>query len=1161
MSKTLSMTKQQVMATNPTDSVWVTASAGTGKTHVLTARVLRLLVRGTAPNKILCLTYTKAAANIMKNRIFKELGKWTGMNDHDLSIEISKRTNEKPDQDMLRHARGLFAQVLDVPGGMNIQTIHSFCQSLLGRFPAEASLTPHFQVMDERTTDEFLLIARDEVLSEAQKNKDKNLLEAIERIAIRKNEEQFLKLLKAISGERKHFKQLLASHGSIDNLIDACAGALGLPKNPNKDSFLSANLGDDAINLPLLKQLAEMFADGSKIEKDYSQAISNFTASEKTRVTALPELFAVVLTKKLEPAKKYPTKTLLEKHPDIAELIEEYTAWLLKLDSGLKKIEAFGNTKAILRLSDAIITRFSHNKRRQSLMDYDDLIFKTDQLLSQPHIAPWVLYKLDGGIDHILVDEAQDTNPEQWSMVETLSEEFFASARADEKLRSVFAVGDAKQSIFSFQGADPLAFKLAKDRIKTRIENANFSFQPVGLHKSFRSTKPVLNLTDKVFTPQIAGTNLTPENEEITHETFRDRDAGLVELWPPTEPDEKISPESWESPTEQQRSQTAEGHLAIRIADKIKEMILGGEILTSKARPIMASDIMVLVRRRKDFNNHLIRALKYRGIDVAGSDRMVITEQLAVMDLMSLAGFALLPDDNLNLAILLKSPLVGLSEEELFALANERNDKSLWQVLAGKKTDGNYTKAYEFLAKVLAEADFGTPFQFFSKALNQGGRKKIIARLGFDAGDAIDELLSLTLQYEHLHKPSLQGFVHWMSKDDSELKRDMDLGRNEVRILTVHSAKGLEAPIVFLADTCQVPQNSSEKLLKVKDAITAKGATKDGAKDTVRQKSDLLFWSGAKELEVGVLDEAQTQQKEKQETEHRRLLYVAMTRAEDRLYVCGWETNRTRPDGCWYNLIEQGMGELDGVEEISQNKYGHDEIIYRYSSEQEKTVEATAEEKTSGTLDVHLPPWALTPPDTDTSPLKRPLTPSSDGDEVEPASSPTSKLGGDKVSRFLRGNLIHKLLEILPPLPKNKRKAAALEYLNKPAHQLENESADDIWQKTELVLNHQEFAPIFEPDSRGEVSLTGIIGENIISAQIDRLKVTEQEVLIVDYKTNRPPPSEVEKVPASYLRQMALYRELVAKIYPDKKIKSALLWTEDARLMPLPEELLKKHLQ
>jgi ATP-dependent helicase/nuclease subunit A len=1150
MSKTLKMTTEQAQATSPTDSVWVTASAGTGKTHVLTARVLRLLVRGTAPNKILCLTYTKAAANIMKNRIFKELGKWTGLSDQHLSVEINKRTNEKPDQKMLKHARSLFAQVLDVPGGMKIQTIHSFCQSLLGRFPAEASLTPHFQVMDERTTDEFLLIARDEVLREAKEKNDKKLLADIERIAIKKNEEQFLKLLKTISSERRHLNKLLVHHGGIEALIKACASALRIEVSDTKESFLKRNLTDEAMDMEMLKQLAQMFTHGTEPEKNYAEVISHFTNNIKTRSVVFPNLFSVVLTKKLERAKSYPTKGLQAKHPEIINLVEELQAWLLGLDCGLKKIEAFSNTQAILRLSEAIITRFSLNKRRQSLMDYDDLIFKTDQLLSQPHIAPWVLFKLDGGIDHILVDEAQDTNPEQWNMVETLSEEFFASASADEKLRSVFAVGDTKQSIFSFQGADPVAFKQAKDRIKDRIENADFKFQTVELHRSFRSTRPVLNLTDKVFSSEIAGRNLTPENETISHQTFRDEDAGLVELWPPTDPDEKISPESWESPTEQQKNQTAEGHLAIRIADKIRDMIVGGEVLPSKARPIMARDIMILVRRRKDFNNLLIRALKSRAIDVAGSDRMVITEQLAVMDLMSLAGFALLPDDDMNLAILLKSPLLGISEDDLFNLAHKR-DTRLWRALRAKKDDGNFTAAYNFLAKILAEADFGTPFQFFSKVLNQGGRKKIVARLGLDANDAIDELLSLTLQYEHLHKPSLQGFVHWMSKDDSELKRDMDLGRNEVRILTVHSAKGLEAPIVFLADTCQVPQNSGEKILKVRASNTTQAEA--------RQKSELLFWAGSKSLEVGVLEQAQTEHNAKQEAEHRRLLYVAMTRAEDRLYVCGWETNKKRPDGCWYNLISQGFSKLEGVEEVKQNKYGHEEIIYRYSSQQEKAVQITLEEKAHAPLDAGLPIWATEPPKMDKSPLKRPLTPST-SDETELASSPARKLGKADVTPYLRGNLIHKLLEVLPNLPKDKRKAAALEYLNKPAHRLKNESADDIWQKTELVLNHESFAPLFMPDSRAEVSLTGVVGENVVSAQIDRLKVTETEVLIVDYKTNRPPPNDVESVPSNYLRQMALYQELIAKIYPDKKIKSALLWTEEARLMALPENLLKKHL-
>ena len=1141
------MTPEQAMSTTPDDSVWVTASAGTGKTHVLTARVLRLLVRGTKPNKILCLTYTKAAANEMKTRIFEELGKWTSLDDAKLSNEIYKRTDEKSDTEMLEHARGLFAQVLDVPGGMNIQTIHSFCQSLLGRFPAEADLTPHFQVMDERTAQEYLEKARDQVLTQAQQSNDTALLAAIERIAHRKNSDQFQSLLKSIASERRHFNKLVATHGSLDNLIEACATALDVKSDQTPEGYLKTNLDDSAIDADNIKNLALAFADGTPRETAYAETLSNFISKPKDRAAIFGELYNVVLTKELEPPKKCPTNAVLAKHPEITAPLGQHQTWLKAMDTALKKLEAFYNTKAVLQLSDAIISRFNDNKRKQSLMDYDDLIFKTDLLLSQPHIAPWVLYKLDGGIDHILVDEAQDTNPEQWNMVETLSEEFFAGASSYGHLRSIFAVGDTKQSIFSFQRADPVAFKQAKDRIGARVKNADLSFHSVGLHRSFRSTSPILELTDKVFSPTKAGLNLTPENEVIEHQTNRKGDAGLVELWPTAFPDTQVFPGDWEVPTEQHRAQSAEGRLAIRIAERIKQMIDGGEILESKARPIMARDIMVLVRRRKDFSNHLIRALKDRSINVAGSDRMVLSEQLAVMDLMALASFALLPDDDLNLATVLKSPLVGLDEDSLFKLAYGRKNKSLWQVLNARKAESPFNSAHAFLANILAQVDYDTPFQFFSKTLNLGGRKKIIARLGQDANDPIDELLAIAQQYEYLHKPSLQGFVHWMGNDEGQIKRDLDQNRDEVRILTVHGAKGLQAPIVFLPDTCQTPSARGETLLKLKQGD--------------QQTPNLLFWTGDTALEVGPLGVAKNLLKEKQEAEHRRLLYVAMTRAEDRLYITGWETSKERPENCWYNLIADGFGELKNIEEIPQVWHGEDKVVLRYSCEQEAKATSDKKQPINTYNELKLPLWASSAPESDIPNTKKPLTPSSGANEdSEPVSSPLSTAQGvNEISPYKRGNLIHKLLEILPLLPNEKRQAAALNYLEKPAHRLKGETAQDIWNKLEPILNHQEFAPLFAENSRAEVSLTGVIGDNVINAQIDRLKVSDDEVLIVDYKTNRPPPKEVSKVPRSYLQQMALYSALVAKIYPDKKIKSALLWTEEARFMPLDEGVLAKY--
>ncbi len=549
-------------------------------------------------------------------------------------------------------------------------------------------------------------------------------------------------------------------------------------------------------------------------------------------------------------------------------------------------------------MAGAMIAAYEQRKSTRAMLDYEDLIMGMVKLLSREGVAPWVLYKLDGGLDHILIDEAQDTSAEQWQVVAAIAEEFFAGEGASQQRRTIFAVGDEKQSIFSFQGADPREFARMRLHFDQRIRAAKQNLQTVPLNISFRSAQPVLEAVNAVFGVESARAGVVIGGAWPEHETSRDGQAGLVELWPPVAPAEGEEPAPWELPLEPRPGDSPRQRLALYIAAFIADMIGRGEKLGSQNRAVTAGDFLVLVRRRNAFVDELIRALKARNVAVAGIDRLVLTEHIAVMDLMALGQFLLLPGDDLTLATVLKSPLLNFTEEALFDLAYGRGGQSLWSVLSARSGERpDFATAHRYLSDLLARVDFARPFDLYADLLSRGGgRMALQARLGFEALDPIDEFLALALAYEREHVPSLQGFLHWLANGAVEVKRELDEGaRDKVRIMTVHGAKGLQAPIVILPDTTQLPK-PQQNLLWLREG------DEDGAEG-------LLLWSPRKDLDEAVAAEARAEHRARQAEEYRRLLYVALTRAEDRLYVGGWQIGKSVPDDSWYGLIAAGLRE------------------------------------------------------------------------------------------------------------------------------------------------------------------------------------------------------------------------------------------------------------
>ncbi len=810
---------------------------------------------------------------------------------------------------------------------------------------------------------------------------------------------------------------------------------------------------------------------------------------------------------------------------------------------------------ALLRLAAPVAQAYAARKDAAGRLDYDDLIGRTSRLLVDPG-AGWVLYKLDGGLDHLLLDEVQDTAPAQWRIAEAITGEFFAGigAReppgpgADTAPRGVFAVGDGKQSIFSFQGADAAEFDRARIRLGARVCAAGLRWEERPLEVSFRSTAPVLDLVDAVFADPLAAAGVAPPGT-LRHFADRAAHAGTVELWPLAPPPEAEDPPPWTVPEDYLAQGSAPQALAETLARWIAAQI-GTMELPARGRRLRAGDVLVLVRRRNAFARALLRALKSAGVPAAGLDRMVLTEQPAVADLLTLGDALLLPDDDLTFACFLTSPLGGLSDPELMELAIDRPG-SLAEALRARAGERPvWGAAWRFFATLLARVDYATPHALFAEALGAlGGRAFLFARLGAEAGEPVDELLAAALDYGRVHPPALQGFLHWLRRSAAEVKREQEAAGATVRILTVHGAKGLQAPLVILPDTTALPPDDGTLLWG----------------DDPRTGVSVPLWAPRKALRCAAAERLRAMLSARRTEEHNRLLYVALTRAEDRLLVCGWAPARTLPETCWYSLVAKGFAALPAqAEPFGPPLAPWPGVALRHASAQ-----AAPPQGETDAMAAPVPPpppwlgaapgWTAAPPPAE-PPRPQPLAPSRpegvDFGPVPPALSPLAARGAGALRR---GRLLHALLQHLPNLPAAQRAAAARAWLARVGTGLSETAAAELADKVLAILRHPTLQPLFGPDSRAEVPLSGVIGGMVIGGLVDRLAVLANEVLVADYKTNRQPPADAARTPVAYLRQMAAYRAVLRAALPGRPVRGFMVWTESGEVMELPAALLDAH--
>lgn len=1140
----------QMLAVAPDETVWLSASAGTGKTHVLTSRVLRLLLQeGVDPSSVLCLTFTKAGATEMASRIKERLAHWVRLSDVDLFAQLDA-IGAPVDEKTKNRARTLFARVLDCPGGgLRIDTIHAFAQWLLAAFPHEAGLSAGTRPIEDR---ERAVLARQvlaDLLVHAQQEPlgDPQLLDAAADLSLRMGPDDVEAYLLRCAAATEVWQvwQSADMRGHVLRL-------LGLPSDADEDG-LTALCGDQVFDVASLRRCMEINAAWSaKTGQEAAEAIAAWLAEdERGRLAGIDALAAVFLTQKGEPRASKSQEKIDPSYPD-------YCARVVANLSAIRERKVLLQLVAwlvpALRLGRAFALAWDEAKQREGLIDFDDQIREAARLLKRSELAEWIRYKLDRRFDHILVDEAQDTNEAQWDIIKALADDYFSGVgQHDDLMRTLFVVGDYKQAIFRFQGTSPENFARARDWFAGTLDAAAANaallrsnhrargLKDYGLDRSFRTSQPVLDFVDRAIAA-IGHEAFGLDKAAEPHVGWPDR-RGYVALWRPVsgqdgddeddaEPDSGEGGQAWLS-----RPDRA---MADRIAMQVAHWLDptgGGFLLEGKDRRAHAGDVMVLVRKRRELAALIVARLHARGVPVAGVDRLRIGDPLAVRDLVAALRFAAQPLDDLNLAALLVSPLIGWSQEDLLRFAYREKGVPLWDHLRAK-TEPDAQPAMDMLLDLLARADFEVPQHLLSWLLTGPwqGRRKLVARLGHEANDPIDELVNAAHAYCVTATPSLVGFLNWFDAGEGELKREADNAEGLVRVMTVHGSKGLQAPIVILADATGDPGASRSRGLAMPDPYDD------------RRLVPLPSLRG--EERVGALAAHYDKERAAELQEHWRLLYVAMTRAEEALFVGGALGSRDRgepPEDSWYAHLR---AMFPTGSELADPIWGG--RIDWGNPPRERRADVTKPELPLGEV---VPPWLTRAPAADPRP-PRPLAPSALGEEDAP-DPPLPPGSGGQAAR--RGVLIHKLLERLPEIAPEGREAAGRAWLARNAPDFATAPRDEMLRDALRLMAEPGWEHLFAPGSLAEVPIAATIGERAIAGTVDRLLVAEERVLVVDYKTSRRPPDDIADVPRPILRQMAAYVAALEQVWPQRRIEAALLYTSAPRLIVIPDNVIAEH--
>ena len=1060
----------QRRARDPEGSFWVTASAGSGKTKLLCDRVVSLLCHGADPQSILCLTYTRAAASEMKQRVLSILQK------------IAHGDPAYADFYDLLCQRGVdpvrfSLSLMDNQHRLSFQTIHAFCESLLRRFPLEGNVSPDFKVLEESEA-QTLLTQAAEAFYDLDRIQGDDATAKL--LALYLNEGQYLDALKPLI--RKPYLLYQAIAMPLDLFCDTLKQQLGLPHDDSDVDTLRDQC-NTALPDVVLQRIAEALClSTSKTDKNNGIFLSDFLTQSQDHKD-YQGYINIFLTNEYTIRAKFVTKqaTLL---PEDLALLSSEALRLYTLRQRLYGAECLQATVALRSVATAVWGAYITAKEANGALDFDDLLEGTLRLLQ--HHNAWIVYKLEHALKHILLDEAQDTNPHQWTLIKHLLEETLSGDT--ETAKSLLVVGDYKQSIYRFQDADPEGYRAEYDVLQERYAEANRPLIPLKLETSFRTTPQVLGFVDDVFQKTSMGQGvLTPKEGSLTHHPARAEAAGEVVLHPIIPLPTKNTEVSFLIPTQQHHGQTHASIVAETIASAAADLLSSGKGLPSRQnRPITPSDIWILLQRRGTLQSALLSALGARGIPVAGGDRIFLKETLAVKDLLALLLFMVEPDDDFTLACLLKSPVGGLGEEDLFTLCHGRSGtlwSSLYHHAQPDDAPQNLKQTYARLQHFLNHADIWTPHQTVVHYLCvQGGYGEFRSAFGGEVDEVLHLFLSYALRFETEVTPTLAGFLPWFDRHAVDIKRET-LGHG-VRIQSIHSAKGLEAPVIILADAAHRPKSHFGPIVWLPEGF---------------------LWILPKRV-LHALAPLKEAMKKQDDEEYHRLLYVAMTRAEDALHIFGAESqkkNQKEADADssstpspWYHALATVLKEQAAPFGDALNP------AYRWGSLPQ--AQALGVEKMPAVLT--LPAWLTAPPPPVKAAVKQAQSP--DTDAITLGLAIHLAMQHCLMGRIVTQNALRDVLCGVYP----------------------TDVAETAAQRAWTAYHGPELSGLCAQAQRIETEVTLRYQGKIL--RLDALMVCDRHVVIVDFKSGNVTQAQA---------QMDLYKDALCALYPHHTVETRVI--------------------
>ncbi|MDH5425784.1 MAG: UvrD-helicase domain-containing protein [Gammaproteobacteria bacterium] len=1118
-------------AASPEISATVTASAGSGKTWLLVSRMARLLLHGAEPGSILALTFTRKAAGEMQARLTERLRDMAQADEQAL-VTLLKELGEEPTAEIISKARQLYEQCLFHDFPVRTMTFHSFCQDVLSRFPIEANLPPDFELVEN--TELLIEQSIQQLYSEATLSPDGELADnlgiLLEHCQSIHSTQTALKSF--INHRSDWWAYTETEQQPVDFAINHLAAILGI-----------ADISDPATRLfsRSFPQKLEQFRNyhlqvATDKEMVHAETIQ-LALENDNKEQAYYSLLTVFLTQALEPKKRKVTKKSIGLIGEAAAdeyvtLHFEIAEQLLEINDLFARRSTHERNVAWFKAGNRLLDIFQQLKSQLHNLDFTDLEWRTYQLLRHSDNAEWVQFKLDQRINHLLIDEFQDTNPTQWYLLKPLLEEL--SSGDPERQRSIFIVGDEKQSIYGFRRANPELQAYVSNWLEQQIGAMQWP-----LNKSWRSSPAVIDLVNAVFKPT-AGDLLESFPEHGTHKTDLPGQIVLKSIFPAPDKADLPEPVFFRNPLHEARTDAKNLQYineAEWIAATIKQIVSDGLLITKGEQQLPAryDDIYILLKNRTHVGQ-IEQTLRKHQIPFISANRYTLLNCLEISDLEMLLEILVTPHNDIALAQVLKSPIFNATDQDLLQLAtvseHRRWFKRLELLAATKDAQHPIARAFHFLTKWREKADKipvhdlldiifydSNLLNRYQAACADSAKAQVKANLlGF---------LDLALEVNSGRYPSISHFLNKLrslKKLDTEApdEASANSGMARVNIMTIHAAKGLEAPIVFMADTASV---SAPKLAH-KTMVNW---------PTTSNKPDAFHLMGVKTGWDTVSKKYVDKAAGFQNRENLNLLYVALTRAKQFLFISASAPNRTikSDNPSWYQLIEQGMLQLTQSDSIEE------QLCYQSGEINTSTADDSIEQSTIADIIV---PAELSQIIFEKE-ISETVNPSQADSDEKPAVSTVTDEDG-----MTRGTITHRALELLTASNSCTDRQVLLQLKIESGDILSGSEYLACLNEAKAVIAHTEFTHLFNCEyfdkAYNELPIHYHAGNKEIHGVIDRVVIKDNTLYLIDYKSHQN--ITIEGIPTladEYKKQLEFYKQGLQKVWPDHTIRPMLLFT------------------